>query len=197
MFSLLATVLVVSVIGWLLLRSSRPLVENTESHWHQTVAGLLVSPPDFYSRIESKLSEWEVPNVRVERVEVQEGAAFSNKRLYLRVRREDLAYDIFTAPFGGGLFVSAWLWREPSPFLAILGGIPWIGRRLVGWLAPETFYAVDTAILFQETTHSAVLSALDELISQDSLKPIPEAERKPIMRELYAATIVPKAPAAR
>ena len=104
----------VAAVVWMYVRSTRPLVENTEGHWHQTVPDLLISTTDLYNLVEKKLREWNVPNFHFERVEVQEGGTFSSKRLYLRVSQGRQAIDIFAAPFGGGTFVSSWLWRNPS-----------------------------------------------------------------------------------
>lgn len=185
---------VVAAIVWMLFRSTRPLVENTEGHWHKTVPGLLISTTDLYNLVEKKLGEWKVPNLRISRVEVQEGWAFSDKRLYFRVQRDSLAFDIFAAPFGGGTFVSTWLWRDPSIVLTFLGWIPFVGLRLVKWLDPVTYYALDTATLFQEITHNAVLETLDELTANGGLPRIPEGERRPVMGDLYKFTIRPKAP---
>lgn len=193
MSGMLLLVLVAAVV-WMYVRSTRPLVENTEGHWHKTVPGLLISTTDLYDLIEKKLSEWQVPDLRFERVAVQEGWALSDKRLYFRVRRAPLAFDIFAAPFGGGTFISTWLWRDPSIIYTIFSVIPFVGLRIVKWLDPVTYYALDTAALFQEITHNAVLETLDELVVENGLRPIPEGERKPVMGDLYKFTIGPKAP---
>ncbi len=193
MSGFLFLVLVAAVV-WMIVRSTRPLVENTEGHWHKTVPGLLISTTDLYDLVEQKLEEWKVPGLQIKRVEVQEGWTFSERRLYLRLYHEPLVFDIFASPFGGGTFVSSWLWRNPPLIYNVLSGTPFVGPRLARWVFPLTYYALDTAALFQEITHNALLTTLDELTAEGGLPAIPEGERKPVMGDLYKFTIRPKAP---
>ena len=63
---------------------------------------------------------------------------------------------------------------------------------LVGWLyerifAPETFYSMDTALMFQQAVHSAVLEVVDGMTANKGIRALSESERKPIMKRFAAS----------
>lgn len=64
---------------------------------------------------------------------------------------------------------------------------------IVGWLyerifAPETYYAMDTALMFQDAVHSAVLEVIDGMTAQKGMRALSDEQRKPIMKR-FAATV--------
>jgi hypothetical protein len=67
-----------------------------------------------------------------------------------------------------------------------------LAMPLIGWLyerifAPETFYAMDTAIMFQDAVHNAVLEVYDCMTANKGVRALTEAERKPVMKSLSAS----------
>ena len=59
---------------------------------------------------------------------------------------------------------------------------------LVGWIyerifAPTTYYAMDTAIMFQDAVHNAVMEVIDCVTENKGVRALTEAERKPIMKK--------------
>jgi hypothetical protein len=62
--------------------------------------------------------------------------------------------------------------------------IPLIGRFYEWVFAPNTWYKMDTALMFQEAVRKAVLEVIDGLTSTKGIRALSELERKPIMREL-------------
>ncbi|MBU1700304.1 MAG: hypothetical protein KJ831_09145 [Candidatus Eisenbacteria bacterium] len=81
------------------------------------------------------------------RVDWREGGIGTPKRKYLRVTREDMAFDICAAPFGTGFFFSWWLGTTGSGFIhwviVILPSLAFLqfvqsrdaGHDLLGFLA--------------------------------------------------------------
>src|SRR5206468_1423098 len=61
---------------------------------------------EFYQMIEKELTARKVPGLEISRVEWSEGGLLSDKREYLRLRRERLVFDICAAPFGTSYFFS-------------------------------------------------------------------------------------------
>jgi len=60
---------------------------------------------------------------------------------------------------------------------------------LLGWLwakifLPETYYRMDTAFMFQEAVHAAVMEVIDAMSKAQGLRLLSPLERKPILREL-------------
>lgn len=146
------------------------------SNWYQLLEGVQASPREFYASIESALSARKIPSAETSRIDWHEGGILSAKREYLRVTRKPHIFDICGAPFGTGFFVSWWLGELPG----CLASVPFISR-LVG---RDTYYQIDTELMFQEAVHRAVLQAVDGLTSTKGIRLLSESERKPILRGL-------------
>lgn len=80
--------------------------EEVYDGWYVPLDNFEFSTDDFYKRIEKELDARKVPSLEMSRVEFSEGGFLSDKRQYLRLRRERLAFDICAAPFGTGYFFS-------------------------------------------------------------------------------------------
>lgn len=61
--------------------------------------------------------------------------------------------------------------------------LPFLGRVYEWIFQPPTYYRIDTALMFQETVHAAVLEVLDSLLSANGLRALSEGERKPILQD--------------
>lgn len=167
----------------------KPSLANVTSHWATTLDGLDISIKDFYVSVEEKVKARNIPDVRIKRVEWNEGGIFSDKRLYLEVRRFDNIYHICGAPFGDSFFVSSWLFRQPSRSLAVLEKIPVYSWFAVFWnkaVAPPTLFAADSMSMFQGAVHGALMAAVDELVSANGGRALSEFERKPVLPQLAA-----------
>jgi hypothetical protein len=167
----------------------KPSLANVTSHWASTLENLNLSIQDFYDSVEEKVRARNIPDVRIKRVEWSEGGIFSDKRLYLEVRRYDCIYHICGARFGDSFFVSSWLFRQPSRTLSILEKIPIYAWFAVFWkkvVQPETLFAMDTMGMFQGAVHGALMSAVDELVAAHGGRPLSEFERKPVLPALAA-----------
>ncbi len=154
------------------------------SHWHQPIDGLQASPKEFYSSVEEAIRRRNLPDTKFFRINFPEAGPLSPRREYLRVMRRDHVFDICGAPFGPGFFVSSWLGELPSGCLALLLAIPFV-NILVAWFVRETYYKVDTALMFQAAVHAAVLEVLDGMTQAKGIRSLSELERKPVLREFF------------
>jgi hypothetical protein len=75
-------------------------------HWISFADGLTLPPQEFYSAVEKELDARKIPTMEVSRVDYAEGGLLSEKRVYLRLLRERLAFDMCAAPFGNSYFFS-------------------------------------------------------------------------------------------
>jgi hypothetical protein len=213
---------------------------NVISHWQYPVENFSTSALEFYAAVERALEPRQIPDLATSRVDWKEGGVLSAKRVYLRVQRGKLAFDVCAAPFGTGFFFSSWLTELPAKFgvlilLAILfagffclivsiqvfgflsglflgvigfpvllfllaAAVRWgnvgvaaedaiLATPILGWLytrlfKPDTFYRMDTTMMFQSAVHAAVLEAVDSLFSAKGIRAMTELERKPIMKGL-------------
>lgn len=80
--------------------------EEVHKHWYSAVDNFEFASNDFYQRIESELAVRKVPGLEMSRIDFAEGGLLSDKREYLRLRRERLVFDICAAPFGTSYFFS-------------------------------------------------------------------------------------------
>ncbi|MFN7139407.1 MAG: hypothetical protein ACK4UN_08720 [Limisphaerales bacterium] len=80
--------------------------EEVIKHWYTPLDNFQFATPEFYGMIEKELQARKVPGLEISRVEFSEGGLLSDKREYLRLRRERLVFDICAAPFGTSYFFS-------------------------------------------------------------------------------------------
>jgi hypothetical protein len=151
------------------------------SHWHKLIEGLQDSPQRVYTLLEQAVIRREMRGTHIFLVSYREGGAFSAQRDYLQVRRKEHVFEICAAPFGSGFFVSWWLSESPG----CLFSLPFIGPVLIWLFRPETYYRVDTALMFQSSVHSAVLEIIDQITQAKGLRALSEEDRKPIMKDLF------------
>jgi hypothetical protein len=106
-------------------------------HWHTLIEGFATSPLDFYKLVKASIAKRQIPALSIYSIEWKESGLGSGKRIYLRVSREGLNFDICAAPFGTGYFFSWWLAVIPRILLdfAVLFGIGLLGIILFCILA--------------------------------------------------------------
>ena len=155
------------------------------SHWSTMLQGVEHAPLDFYRATKEVVNTKEIESLKYSYVYWKEGGFLSPKRTYLRIRRKQHAFDICGAPFGNGFFVSWWLGELPSFCLWLFTLIPGIGEFVEHSFKPITYYKIDTATMFQTLVHDAVLEVVDSLISDQGLKALEPADRKPVMKGFF------------
>jgi hypothetical protein len=80
-----------------LLDRKRPIVFE---HWLAPILDFSSDAAAFYKSVEEELKSRQVPTMVSERVLYHDGGSLSQKREYLRFRRETLIFDILSAQFG-------------------------------------------------------------------------------------------------
>jgi hypothetical protein len=157
------------------------------SHWSTLIEGLQASPQQFYKVVSEAIQKRQIPNARIDTIQFKESHLLSAKRDYLRIRcKNDFYFAICGAPFGTGFFVSEWLLQPPDGCLASLfAPFPVLSTIAKAMVKPWTYYRVDTVTMFQTATHAAVMEVVDSMVSATGIKALPDAERKPVMREFF------------
>jgi len=64
------------------------------------------SVTEFYESVEKEINARKVPDLEMQRIAWSEGGLLSANRVYLRMTRESLIFDICAAPFGTSFFFS-------------------------------------------------------------------------------------------
>ena len=213
------------------------------SHWHQLFEGFSTSTQEFYTAVEEAIRRRELPEVTTSRVMWKEGGIASADREYLRVERRRIAFDICSAPYGGGHFFS-WCRSRASrpatdssrpsasssgrssssassdaamlplvrssciggifafvfPFLGLpllllflgylvhegtLGDEEWVlSLPILGWLYlitfnPNTYYRLDTAMMFRDSVRSAVEEVVNQVREAKGLRALGVSDFRP------------------
>lgn len=104
--------------------------EEVISHWYVPVDHFDYSSVDFYEKIEAALESRQVPGLDAKREEIREGGLLSDKRLYLRLKRERLVFDICAAPFGTSFFFSFRLVELPLGIKLIQLAVLFLGSLI-------------------------------------------------------------------
>lgn len=86
--------------------------DSVLSHWYVLLDDFSTSGLAFFDAVEANVRERAVPDVTFARKDFRESGVLSAKRIYLRIRRSNLIFDIGAAPYGTGFFFSWWLVRE-------------------------------------------------------------------------------------
>lgn len=158
------------------------------SQWNTLIENFQTSPQVFYAELTKAIEKRQMPNARIDRISFKESHLLSARREYLRIScKNDFYFAICGAPFGTGFFVSWWLLEPPAGCLATLfAPFPVLSAIARAMVKPWTYYRIDTATMFRTATHQAVLEVVDQITSTQNLKTLPEAERKPLLREFFS-----------
>jgi hypothetical protein len=103
------------------------------SHWHTLVENFQTSPLEFYEAVEAAVRKREIPDLRFSKVEYHESGVLSALRIYQRIERKKLAFDVCAAPFGTGFFFSWWL-SEPKKSYKAQGCLAFIVLLVFAYL---------------------------------------------------------------
>jgi len=123
--------------------------EEVLSHWYVPVDHFDYSTIKFYEQIEAELESRKVPGLDIDRVEFSEGGLLSDKRTYLRLKRERLVFDICAAPFGTSYFFSFRLVELPLGIKPIEAFVLFItGLILLGIMSSAFGFIKGFLILF-------------------------------------------------
>ena len=155
------------------------------SHWHILFEDWNMSSQEFFGAVEAAVEKRNLPNVKMSRLDFNEGGIFSARREYLRIQRKDFAFDIGAAPFGNAFFISYWLGEVLVGFFAFIAFIPLLGPLLLWMFRRITYFRVDTGAMFRDSVHMAVLEVIDEMTESKGLRKLSEFERKPIMKDIF------------
>jgi len=144
--------------------------DDVLDHWISFADGFSLPPQEFYEAVEKELAARKIPSMEMSRVEYAEGGLLSDKRIYLRMIRERLAFDMCAAPFGTSYFFSCRTVHSPPTvrlwhLFVVYVVLNLIAALLLKYLGPEfaaiAFIALLIAIV--ATFRNAVALGLADL----------------------------------
>lgn len=139
-------------------------------HWISFVDGFNQPPQEFYTLVKQELDARKIPSMEMSEVEYAEGGLLSNKRIYMRMIRERLAFDMCAAPFGNSYFFSCRTVHSPPALrlwhIAAVLAFLWIMYALLfkylGFLFSVIAFVALLIAIF-ETFRNAVAMGLNDL----------------------------------
>ena len=155
-------------------------------HWIAFVEGFSTTSDGFYEAVEGEIKNLTVPGLQMSRVEFAEGGLLSDKRVYLRMVRERLVFDVCAAPFGSSFFFSCRFAEIPAivqvwQLLAVAGVLGFLGlsslyvsTKMFGFLGPMVWVFgwilfIGTAVYVLRNAVALGLKDLDQTIVQSSV----------------------------
>ena len=157
--------------------SSLPIIHT---RWQHSFDGLKFSSMDFFNLVEESISKRQMTEVSFKRINLHEKGMFSSKREYLRITRNEYAYDISAAPFGTGFFVSYRFGQKLGFWKLFLFSFPLLGRWYAKSLRNKTYFELDTENMFNGSVHSAFMEAIDTISNTKGVRGLTELEKIPI-----------------
>lgn len=71
---------------------------------------------------------------------------------------------------------------DAEKFLLAMPILGWLYRLFV---KPDTYYRIDTTLMFQQAVHNAVLEVVDGITQTKGIRALSDEQRKPIMRDFF------------
>ena len=159
--------------------------ENILARWQTALENTACSPLEFYERVEQSLAERELPNLQFAQITRSEGGWFSPRRIYLRIRYQNLYFDISAFVVGSSLIVGWWLHEDSSGVSDLLTELPGFGFLIERTIRAATYYSVDYLEYLQKAVHDSVLHVVDELSEENGLALLTDENRQPIWEEVW------------
>jgi hypothetical protein len=159
------------------------------SSWHVLFDDASFSGLEFFERVEAAVKAREVPEASYSHKDFRDAGLLSDKRTYLRLRRNNLVFDIGAAPYGTGFYFSWWLVREGPRrawayllgFVLVMLFVPLLVSRLFG-----DYGAVFYPILFVGT-----FVGLGLLVRSGTLGPDDNVRALPVLGAIYERLFSP------
>lgn len=165
---------------------TKPTQANVLSHWYTPVPNFSMSTKEFYDKVEKELGAQQVPGLKMSRPEFSEGGLFSAKRQYLRLKRDDVLFDICACPFGVNYFFSCRFAATPPTGLKVLIStiINLIFEKLNLRLV-DTYHHEDTRLMYMTVVEGVVKKLVEQETASKGIKLLDEYEHAPILGDLY------------
>ncbi len=155
------------------------------ARWNARLMGTTCTPMTFFELVTAAIENRGLSNITVACTLRREGGIFSANRIYLRVRYEDLFFDVSAFVAGSSLIVGYWLHRDHPGIQDLLSEVPILGFAIERWIRPTTYYIVDYISSFQELIHGSILDVVDDLLVANGQDPVEIEARAPIWEAVW------------
>lgn len=137
-------------------------------HSYRLFEELQLSSDDFYTSLEQTVSQYQYPNVTIQRVYLKTEGWFTERRQYLKISRGDFHYYICAAPFGRSFFIS-WWYREEED---------WLKKQLLKFALYRLLFTDRVLTFFQQDTLLMFTHAIDGIVTDAVNRVLPEHTKR-------------------
>ena len=155
------------------------------TRWRTSLTDVDCSPLTFLELVREKVLATGIPEIRISPIVRREGGVLSYGRVYLRVRRGRLFFDVSAFLSGRFLVVGYWLHKDPPGIRDLFSEIPGLNFILERIVDPATYYRVDDVENFQHAVHDAIVGASDELSERNRVTQLLEDAVDPLWGEIW------------
>lgn len=117
-----------------------------------------------------------MPSVTIKRVNEKEGGFLSASREFLRIKRNNLVFDVCASPFGKSFFISWWLYETMGTTRTMFKSTK-IGNFLDTMASKKTIYQADTELMFQTIVHESLMDVLDGMLQKQANRKLTDEQR--------------------
>ena len=165
---------------------SKPSQANVLSHWYTPVPSFNMSTQEFYKKVEAELKTQQVPGLTISRPEFSEAGLFSAKRQYLRLKRDDVLFDICAAPFGVNYFFSCrFAATPPTGLKAMINMLLNLILEKLNLRLTDTYHQEDTRLMYMTVVESIVKKLVEQETAAQGVKLLSQYEYAPILSDRY------------
>ena len=143
------------------------------------------TPLEFYSRVQERLEAARFDGLVFSEVTRRERGVLSARRVYLRIRRDHLFFDLSAFVAGDRLTVGYWLHADHPGIADLFSEVPGIRFAVEAFTGPATYYRIDLLEAFQHLVHDSILAVVDELAEESGGAMLPEQDRAPVWEEIW------------
>lgn len=151
-------------------------------NWSTLIPNMQYDATEFYDLVEHILKERKVPGINTETKTLKEGGMMSAHRIYLQISRGDYIFHICGAPWGTGFFFSWWMRKMDDPLGNMLKNLPFVGKIFAARIDYDTYYKLDTDMMFRSSVHQSILAAIDKMTEAKGIRGLTEIERTADLR---------------
>lgn len=161
-------------------------MDIVKSHWHHTFETFSYSSLDFYSLVHNEVFNKRIPGLKIFYVDFYEGMPFfSKKRIYLRIVKGDMVYDVCAAPFAKESYFFSWWSGVKLPlYRKFIRVLPFIGERLDMFFFPQTYHAEDSVKMFHNLVKICVDRCIDLVTKEKQGETLSAFQKVPHFNEI-------------
>jgi hypothetical protein len=153
------------------------------SRWKTFFDAFSIEPSEFYALLEKRLLERNLQNVSISETSYWESSIVGPGRLYLKISRNQVQFNVCAAPVSTGFFFSYWQTSDftlPQKILMAIIGVD-RAQKMMG----TTFFRIDVEDMHMSIIHQCVIETVEEVTANKGLRTMTDSEKQFAYRDVF------------